>query len=237
MGGWNAYGSVVERELSWPTFVLAVTAGTVAGVVLLSGWLLLRAHTDSSPEAMSDPKGANPDRVVASSAPPTPDGLRDVVTGVSFPYPDPRWRDESLPGPHNAALAADHWACEYQRECYHGVLASGGPVAGVDVRAVAQQKGDELHLKYVGKVRGETRLVSAATTVAGHPAWQVRWKLVPTDSEAPQATAWLLAIDSGAKTGGGEQYDWVYGVVDDNDPALRPSTFDTVLKTLQLQPR
>jgi hypothetical protein len=226
----------VERELSWSTFVLAVVAGTVAGVVLLSGWLLVRARTDSSPEAMSDSKGG-PGPAVASSAPPSPNGLRDVVTGVAFPDPDPRWESESLPGPHNAALAADRWACEYQRECYHGVLASGGPVSGADARTFAQQKGAELHARYVGKVRGETRLVSAATTVAGHPAWQVRWKLVPTDPDNPPATAWLLAVDSGGKAAGAEQYDWVYGVVDDNDPALRPSTFDSVLKSIEISPR
>jgi hypothetical protein len=236
MGGLNAYRSVVERELSWPTFVLAVTAGTVAGVVLLSGWLLLRARSgDSSPEALSDPK-ATGGAAGPTAPPPTPAGLRDVVTGVSFPDPDPRWRDESLSGPHNAALAADRWACEY-RECYHGVLASGGPVTGVDARTVAQQKGDELHPKYVGKVRTETRLVSAATTVAGRPAWQVRWKLAPADQDTPPATAWLLAIDSGAKAAGGEQYDWVYGVVDDTDQALRPSTFDIVMRTIEISPR
>ncbi|MFL6075803.1 MAG: hypothetical protein ACJ73S_20630 [Mycobacteriales bacterium] len=226
----------MERELSWSTLVVAVTAGTVAGVVLLSGWLLLRARTDSSPEAMSDPK-AGPGVAVGSTAPPpSPIGLRDVVTGVSFPDPDPRWRDESLSGPHNAALAAGRWACEY-RECYHGVLASGGPVTGADARTVAQREGDELHPEYVGKLRTETRLVSAAATVAGHPAWQVRWKLAPADPDTPPATAWLLAIDSGTRAAGGEQYDWVYGVVDDTDPGLQSSTFDTVMRTIGISPR
>lgn len=211
--------------------MLAGTAGTVAGVVLLSGWLLLRTRGDtSSPEALAGPRAAA-SLPVSTPSPDRPEGLRDVLTGVSFPYPGPRWDDEPLPGPHNAAVVADHWACEYDR-CYHGMIASGGPVAGTDLRAFALREGDELHVKYVGKLRTETRLASAATTVAGHPAWQARWRVVPADPDGPAATAWLLAID-----GGGGKYDWIYGVVDDGDPNLTPSTFDTVLRTIAISRR
>src|SRR5689334_13937272 len=142
----RAYGAGVERERSWPTFVLAGTAGTVAGVVLLSGWLLLRTRGDtSSPEALAGPRAAA-SLPVSTPSPDRPEGLRDVLTGVSFPCPGPRWDDEPLPGPHNAAVVADHWACEYDR-CYHGMIASGGPVAGADLRAFALREGDELHVK------------------------------------------------------------------------------------------
>ncbi|MFL6073596.1 MAG: hypothetical protein ACJ73S_09395 [Mycobacteriales bacterium] len=169
---------------------------------------------------------------------PRPSGLADTATGLSFPFPDKRWQGQALQGPHNAAVAADPWDCGPYAHCYHGLLVVGGPVSGTDLATFAQQKGEDLHPHYIGNVQTETPLVSAALTVAGHPAWQMRWKIVSSEQGTPPATAWLLAVDTGVKgTGGvGEEYDWLYGVVDDNDPNLSPSVFDQVLKNIQIRP-
>jgi hypothetical protein len=222
------------RIMSWGCLGMMV----VGVVVLIAIFSFTQSLLHGLSGDLTGPK-PNLNEDITHSPGPRPSGLADPATGLSFPFPDKRWQGHTLQGPQNAAVAADPWDCGPLAHCYHGLLVSGGPVTGTDLATFAQQKGEDLHPRYIGKVQTETPLVSAALTVAGHPAWQMRWKIVSSEQGTPPATAWLLAVDTGVKgTGGvGEEYDWLYGAVDDNDPNLSPSVFDQVLKNIQIHSR